>query len=145
MKIDLIDLQRTGIDGRFVQRVARRAAREAGARSGTVSVALVDDARIVELNRAHRKRNRPTDVLAYEGDEQDAGYLGDVVISVETAARQAEEAHRPVLHEVAWLAAHGMLHLLGYDDATAADRAAMIERQDRALAACLGMRGRQDP
>jgi len=145
MKIDLVNLQSTDIDGRFVQRVTRRAALEASARSGTVSIALVDDARIAELNRAHRKRNRPTDVLAYEGDEQDAGYLGDVVISVETAARQAGEVDRPVFHEVAWLAAHGMLHLLGYDDATAADRAVMIERQDRALAVCLRTRGRQDP
>jgi probable rRNA maturation factor len=145
MKIDLINLQPADLDARFVQRVARRAAADAGARAGTVSLALVDDARIVELNRAHRRRNRPTDVLAYESDQEDAGYLGDVVISVETAARQAAEAHRPVLHEVAWLAAHGVLHLLGYDDATAADRGAMIERQDRALAACLRPRGKRDP
>ncbi|MBM3474506.1 MAG: rRNA maturation RNase YbeY [Armatimonadetes bacterium] len=144
MKIDLINLQATDLDGRFVQRVARRAALDAGTRAGTVSVALVDDAHIVELNRAHRRRNRPTDVLAYEGDDQKARYLGDVVISVETAARQALEADRSVLHEVAWLAAHGVLHLLGYDDVTAADRAAMIERQDRALAACLRPRGRRD-
>ena len=142
MKIDLVNLQPTDLDGRFVQRVARRAASDAGARAGTVSIALVDDARITELNRAHRRRNRPTDVLAYEGDEEQPGYLGDVVISIETAERQAAEATRLLLHEVAWLAAHGVLHLLGYDDATAADRAAMVERQDRALAACLRPRGR---
>ncbi|MBM3499573.1 MAG: rRNA maturation RNase YbeY [Armatimonadetes bacterium] len=138
MKIDLVDLQDRNLDGRFVRRVAQRAAREAGATSGALSVALVDDARIAELNHQHRGLSRPTDVLAYEGDDPD--YLGDVVISVETAARQAEQAGRSLLHEVAWLAAHGVLHLLGHDDVEASGRAAMVERQDRALAACLPAR-----
>jgi probable rRNA maturation factor len=142
MKIDLINLQDVPVNGAFVRRVAQRAAREAGVRAGSVSLALVDDARIRELNRAHRALDRPTDVLAYEGDEDAPGYLGDVVISVETASRQAAAANRPLLHEIAWLAAHGVLHLLGYDDVDDEARAAMIERQDRALAACQGATGR---
>jgi probable rRNA maturation factor len=137
MKIELVDLQEAHVDGRFVRRVARRAASEAGVESGTVGIALIDDARITELNRVHRGLDRPTDVLAYEGDGDEPAYLGDVVISVQTAARQAAEAQRPVLHEVAWLAAHGVLHLLGYDDAADSERAEMIARQDRALSACL--------
>jgi probable rRNA maturation factor len=72
-------------------------------------------------------------VLAYESDDEEPGYLGDVVVSVDTAARQAEEAGRPLREEVAWLAAHGVLHLLGHDDETDADREAMIALQDRAL------------
>jgi probable rRNA maturation factor len=135
MRIDLTNLQPTALDLGFVRRVSARVARDAGASKGTLTIALVDDAYITALNRAHRRRNRPTDVLAYEGDAE--GYLGDVVVSVETAARQATEAGRPLLHEVAWLAAHGVLHLLGQDDDTDARRAAMIERQDRALAAQL--------
>ena len=144
MKIDLIDLQDYEIDAAFVRRVALRAAAAAGATSGRLTIALVDDARIRDLNRAHRRRDRPTDVLAYGGDEEDPSYLGDVVISVETAARQAEEALRPLLHEVAWLAAHGVLHLLGYDDGADADRAAMVARQDEALGHCLSPRGSAD-
>jgi rRNA maturation RNase YbeY len=145
MRIDWIDRQDQPIDGRFVRRVAQAAAREAGAPAGTVSIALLDDERITELNRSHRGLDGPTDVLAYEGDAEDPTYLGDVVISVETAARHAAEAGRPLLHEVAWLAAHGVLHLLGFDDVDDAERALMIERQDRALAACVPARGRQSP
>jgi probable rRNA maturation factor len=137
MKIELVDLQEAHVDARLVRRVVQRVALEAGVESGTVGIALVDDVRITELNRAHRRLDRPTDVLAYEGDPDEPGYLGDVVISVETATRQAAEAQRAMLHEVAWLAAHGVLHLLGYDDATDSERAGMIARQDRALAACL--------
>lgn len=135
MRIGVTNLQGTALDLAFVRRVAARAARDAGARAGTLTIALVDDGRITALNRAHRRRNRPTDVLAYEGDEDSPGYLGDVVVSVDTAARQATEVGRPLLHEVAWLAAHGVLHLLGQDDATAIGRATMIAQQDRALAA----------
>jgi len=137
-------LQESSVVCLFVRRVARRVALDAGVRSGVVSIALVDDARITELNHAHRGLNRPTDVLAYEGDAEEPGYLGDVVISMETAARQAAEAGRPLLHEVAWLAAHGVLHLVGYDDAGAAERVAMIGRQDRALAACLPATGHRE-
>lgn len=143
MKIEWVDLQQKPIDRKLVQRVAKRAAADAAATSGTLSIALVDDEHIAALNFRHRRRRRATDVLAYEGDSTEPGYLGDVVISVDTAARQAAEVNRPLDHEVAWLAAHGVLHLLGYRDTTAAERAEMIARQDRALAACLKRRERK--
>jgi len=131
MRVTILNLQPVSVDRALVRRAAHRAAGRADHRHTSVGIALVDDERITELNRAHRDRNRATDVLAYESD--DAGYLGDVVISVDTAARQAGEAGRPLDHEVAWLAAHGVLHLLGYDDEDADARQAMMALQDQAL------------
>ncbi len=133
MRITILDLQHARVDQTLVRRTARRAAAMVGHRHVSVSIALVDDERITELNRAHRRRNSATDVLAYESDDDEPGYMGDVVIGVDTAARQAEKAGRSLDHEVAWLAAHGVLHLLGYDDADDAARQAMIALQDRAL------------
>lgn len=91
-----------------------------------IGVALVDDARIKEMNRTYRGIDAPTDVLAFALNErgkddpwpderEQEPYLGDVAISLETAARQAAEAGHSLEREVAWLLAHGILHLAGYD------------------------------
>ncbi|MFB2979886.1 rRNA maturation RNase YbeY [Microseira sp. BLCC-F43] len=87
---------------------------------------LTDDAEIQELNAQYRNKNQPTDVLAFAALEADIPqseemllhvplYLGDLVISVETAARQAQQQGHSLKTELAWLAAHGLLHLLGWD------------------------------
>ena len=86
-----------------------------------VTVVLVRDDAIAARNLADRGVEGPTDVLAYPLNEpDDAGiprsmHLGDVVISLDTAARQARSRGRPMWHEVAALASHGLLHLLGLD------------------------------
>jgi probable rRNA maturation factor len=140
VRIAIIDLQQTPIDRPLLRRAVRRAAKAVSHSYAAVTVALVDDPRIAELNRIHRHRDRPTDVLAYGGDPEEPAYMGDVVVSVDTAARQAREAGRPLDHEVAWLAAHGVLHLLGMDDATRSGRGKMIASQDQALQQALGRR-----
>lgn len=88
-----------------------------------LSVVLTDDSGIQELNRDYRHKDKPTDVLAFamrEGEvppgmEPQDELLGDVVISLETACRQAAERRRTPLAEVTFLLAHGLLHLVGYD------------------------------
>ena len=85
-----------------------------------LSIALIDDESIAELNGEYRDKPRPTDVLSFslvEGDFADhrGGMLGDVVISVETAAKQAAERHRGLDDEIAKLLVHGVLHLIGHD------------------------------
>ncbi len=93
-----------------------------------LSVLLTDDRRIQQLNAQHRHKDRPTDVLAFALEEPEAGparLLGDVVISLDTAARQAKGRKRPLLAEVRFLLAHGLLHLCGYDHATAAGKREM--------------------
>ena len=85
-----------------------------------LSLLLTDDAEIQALNKAYRDLDKATDVLSFPQDEDavnESGdtLLGDVVISVETAARQAEEHHLSFNEELVLLAIHGILHLLGYD------------------------------
>ncbi|MEE3328209.1 MAG: rRNA maturation RNase YbeY [Myxococcota bacterium] len=85
-----------------------------------LSIALVDDREIRDLNQTWRNKNRATDVLSFsliEGDDSDqrGTLMGDVVISVETAAAQARERHRGLNEEVTRLVIHGLLHIVGFD------------------------------
>ena len=83
-----------------------------------ISILLTDDAQMRTLNREYRKVDKPTDVLSFaQGDET---LLGDIVISLETAARQAEAAGWPLERELVLLAVHGTLHLIGCEDDTEA-------------------------
>jgi probable rRNA maturation factor len=124
-------------------RMIRAAARRDRRADYEVSVRLVRDAAIRALNRDYRRKDQPTDVLAFAQREGPAGglhpaVLGDVVISVDTARRQARRGlYRELLH----LAAHGLCHLLGYDHRDDAEERAMNARAD-ALRAEASRRGR---
>ena len=109
-----------------------------GVMDAEVSVTLTDDAHIHVLNRDYRGVDRPMDVLSFaltESEEPailDAPYgvvLGDLVISLERVAAQAEEYGHSVLRELSFLTVHGMLHLLGYDHIEEEDRVEMEEEQ----------------
>lgn len=91
-----------------------------------LSILLTNDNQIQKLNRDYRQKDRPTDVLAFAMREGEpvglsTGLLGDVVISVPTAFRQASALGRSALDEVTHLLAHGLLHLLGWDHQTDAE------------------------
>lgn len=75
---------------------------------------LVSDREMRRLNRDYRQRDRPTDVLSFPG-EAGEGHLGDVVVAIPTARRQAAERRHPLGREVRLLALHGVLHCLGHD------------------------------
>ncbi len=99
-----------------------------------ISFVLTDDKTIHELNKVYRHKDGPTDVLAFamkEGEhaEHAGEMLGDVIVSVETARKQA--GSRPVLEEVTMLLAHGLLHLLGWDHDTDASDRRMRAETDR--------------
>ena len=109
----------------------------------SLGLSLVADAEIAELNADWRHKEGPTDVLAFAAqDEATDGAppmpasgeaepleLGDIVISVETAARQAPEHGHDLEQELLFLTSHGLLHLLGWDHPDAASLAAMLARQ----------------
>jgi probable rRNA maturation factor len=124
-------------DRRLLAARARRLLRELDHPRSELSVALVDDEAIALLNAAHRGRSGPTDVLAYsllEGRhaERRGALLGDVVISLDAAARQARRARRGLDDELARLLIHGVLHLLGWDHEREAEARAM-RREERRL------------
>jgi probable rRNA maturation factor len=124
------------MDGVLLADRARRVLRALDHGRSELSVALVDDAEIAELNEQYRGKSGPTDVLSFslvEGDHSDhrGRLLGDVVISVETAAAQARERHRSLDEELARLLIHGVLHLLGHDHLEADERRRMWAEQRR--------------
>ena len=107
---------------------------EARARRASLSILLCGDARMRTLNREWQGLDLPTDVLSFPSGEP--GFLGDVVIDVPYAARQAKRRGHPVSREVRILLAHGLLHLLGYDHET--DDGAMFRLQRRLVLAAFG-------
>ena len=105
-----------------------------------LSLVLSDDEQIRELNKIYRGKDKPTDVLAFAMREGDFGrlhsafpsrLLGDVIVSVPTAERQARAAKRDALGEITMLVAHGLLHLLGWDHETPAKDKKMRVETDR--------------
>lgn len=113
-----------------------------------ISFTFTDNEGIREINRDYRNIDRATDVLSFPmlefcGDEVDAEFetedgmviLGDIVISIERAEEQAQELNHSLRRELAFLTAHSMLHLLGYDHVDDADgEREMIQKQDIVLA-----------
>ncbi len=92
-------------------------------------MAVVSDGRIRQLNRRYRGKNAPTDVLSFPANE--ASYLGDVVIALGVARRQASVAGHPLATELRVLALHGLLHLLGYDHERDTGQMRRLERRLR--------------
>ncbi|BDI32172.1 hypothetical protein CCAX7_42230 [Capsulimonas corticalis] len=107
--------------------------REDASKDSEISIVLCDDDFIQDLNRAHRGKDKPTDVLSFPQD--DDLVLGDIVISLPTAERQARAAGWPMEDEVVLLGIHGVLHLLGYDDETAEEAARMRDISAEVLTA----------
>lgn len=110
-----------------------------------LSLCLTGDKEIQTLNNQYRKKNQPTDVLAFaalevnfpqlpsEFSEMEPLYLGDIIISVETAERQSEQQRHSLIVELAWLTSHGLLHLLGWDHPDDNSLAKMLLTQEDLL------------
>ena len=115
-----------------------------------VSVTFTDNEGIRELNRKFRNIDRPTDVLSfplfdYTGESEEppvdefVGMLGDIVISLEQAKKQAEEFGHSFEREAAFLTVHSMLHLLGYDHEAGGDEEADMRRRQREILDRMGL------
>jgi probable rRNA maturation factor len=132
------------VDARMLRTRAQQVLRAVGQAGAELSLSLVDDDEMADINRAYRGIDRPTDVLSFslldgEGAEHRGHLLGDVVIGIETAARQARERHRGLDQEIARLLIHGVLHLVGHDHEESEEAKAM-RAEERRLWSCL--RGR---
>lgn len=104
-----------------------------------VGVVFVSDREMMKLNTMHRRKKKTTDVLSFGNDAtwpeagENARMLGDIVISVAQARRQAGRAKKTLESEIALLIIHGVLHLLGYDHVTVRQEKAMFSLQTRIL------------
>jgi probable rRNA maturation factor len=126
------------MDREAVAKLARAVLERAGHQDATLTVIFIRDRLMRELNRSYRSNDRPTDVLSFayhEGggfSEPAAGnHLGDVVISVETAASYAKELGLTFSREIEHLVIHGVLHLAGYDHETDNGQMEKLERKLR--------------
>ena len=147
-----------GLDSRALVRVLTRLLAEIGEQGTSVSLTFVRDPAMRELNRAYRGKDAPTDVLSFpiyppdafersgrtrprsteRAPDEPERMLGDIVISVDTAKRQAEEYDAPLQREVQRLLIHAVLHLAGHDHVDPGERAVM-EAEERRLADSVGM------
>lgn len=111
-----------------------------------LSIRLSGDREIQALNAQYRHQDKPTDVLSFAATEAEYAvsellgeemplYLGDIMISVDTARRQAQSQGHPLQIELAWLAAHGLLHLLGWDHPDEESLTRMLNEQETLLQA----------
>ena len=127
---------RPNLDRALLARRARRLLREVGRPDAELSLALVDDGAMAQLNERDRGRRGSTDVLSYsllEGPHaaHRGRLLGDVVISLDTAAREARRGRRVLDDELLRLLIHGVLHLLGHDHAEREEARAMRAEERR--------------
>jgi probable rRNA maturation factor len=122
--IEVVNRQRKmEIDCERWQRFAQKAVTVSPAGEAGVTIAFVSDRTMAELNRRWRGKRGTTDVLSFPNQEEsfeklDDRQLGDIVISIEQAARQAKENKLDLHNEIAQLILHGLLHLCGYDHST---------------------------
>mgnify|MGYP000494159895 CR=1 FL=1 len=121
MKIAIENRQKKQkIEKLLLRKVARKILSASGCPDAQLSILIVDDAAIRDINRDYLGKDRPTNVISFamqegEGSGVQPELLGDVVISAETAARDAAEAQISFESELYFLLLHGILHLLGYD------------------------------
>ena len=121
-----------------------------GEPSADMNISFVGDRRMRRLNGQFRHKDRSTDVLAFafreartpHGFHESAAHLGDVVIALPTAQRQAKDARRPLEEEVLALLIHGVLHLCGYDHERSRVEALRMQKKERQVRRRLGPIGR---
>lgn len=140
----LTDKTDSGFEVEFLKKISLEvfAFAEAVFEDAEISVLITDDAEIRSLNTAYRQKDYATDVLSFPMAEyplDDGGMLGDIVISIDTAKKQAQENEIELAREFAFLYIHGLLHLLGFDHETSEeDEKEMFDMQEEILRKLIG-------
>jgi probable rRNA maturation factor len=135
------EVRGSGVDARALKAAMRKLLESVNEADAAISLTLVDDKTIAVLNREHRGKDKATDVLSFPLEPEPFSQerlLGDIVISIDTARRQAADYDAPLQREIERLMIHGLLHVLGHDHMEAEERRVM-EAEERRLAASIGM------
>lgn len=125
MNLEINNLTKNRIERRFFQKIAERAIKILKIKIEEISLVFVGDARMKNLNKKHRKRDRVTDVLTFD--------YGEIIICLPQARKQAKELGHSLKKELAVLLIHGILHLAGYSDETSREYDIMKKEQDNIL------------
>ncbi|OQX53510.1 MAG: rRNA maturation RNase YbeY [Candidatus Omnitrophica bacterium 4484_213] len=146
MTIDITNTQKIKVNVPKLKKLARFVLQQEGIKDGYLSVALVKDKKIGEINRRYRRVNQTTDVLAFDlsgspalfqggsaKGEKEWGLIGDIILSVETAERKARELKHSLEEELFLYLTHGILHLAGYDDTDEESYLQMKKRQEELM------------
>lgn len=147
MPVDVSIAVQGGLDATHLERAASLVLDAIGRADAELAVSLVDDDAIRDLNLRYRGKDGPTDVLSFAQSEgeplacAEPDSLGDVVISVETARRQAEQGGWTLDEELHRLLIHGVLHLVGHDHERGGAEARRMQAEERRLAALLEASG----
>ena len=115
--IEINNQSRSKIDERLIRKTAENFLKKYKKSDFDLSIAIIGDERMRKLNNSYRKKNKPTDVLSFEGDKRDK-FLGEIVIDYAQIKRQAPKMKNTPKKELEFILVHGLFHLLGYDDAT---------------------------
>jgi len=121
MKIEINNLAKEKVDLKFLEKFAEKVLRLVKLKIPELSVVIVDDARMKSLNKKYLKRNKVTDVLAFD--------YGEIILCLGQAKKQAKELEHSLKEELSILLIHGMLHLAGYKDETKKDFNKMLKKQ----------------
>jgi probable rRNA maturation factor len=135
--VEISDMQRwIKVDPVAVESLVRSVLRAESIALATISVAIVDNAAIHEVNRRHLAHDWPTDVVTFPLSDPDEPVLaGELVVSAEMAQRTAAEINVEPWAELALYLVHGLLHLCGYDDQTESERRVIRKKEEAALSA----------
>ncbi|HET9028966.1 MAG TPA: rRNA maturation RNase YbeY [Candidatus Aquilonibacter sp.] len=135
------EVKRSGVDARALKTTAKALLEAVDEPDAAISLTLVDDETIRAINREHRGKDKPTDVLSFPLEPEPFSQerlLGDIVISIDTARRQAADYDAPLQREIYRLLIHGLLHILGHDHEVPSEARAM-RREERRLADAIAM------
>ena len=130
--------RRLALDRALIRRSIRRVLADAGVIDATISLAVVDDPTIHDLNQRFLKHNEPTDVLSFVLDDPSGQLEGEIVVSADTARATAKRLKWKAHHELVLYIVHGMLHLVGYDDRSR-KAAGVMRRRELEVLASLGL------
>lgn len=133
LRIDICNEHGFPLDQARLKKAVRSVLQDAGYNNGEISIAVVDDAEMHALNRKYLDHDYPTDVLSFVLEEEDGRLDGEIIVSSDYAAREAEIYKWTAEDEILLYVIHGSLHLVGYDDLDAVSKKLMREQERKHL------------